>query len=171
MIPYVPVRVVWQFAAGAAALGEAVVGIGWPGPAGQLHAGAGQFLSRGRGGFGFRVDDGAYRDRVRPPRPAGWRLWRSAARSPGAGVPVQGAAVGPGRWCRGGAWHRRPVGAPGTDAGVSGEVWRGMRGGVARMRMRMRMRGWGGVAYRREVLVRTVRWRVSPVGVPSGSWR
>ena len=54
VIPYVPVRVVWQFAAGAAALGEAVVGIGWPGPAGQRRAAArrGRTVPEQRAGAG-----------------------------------------------------------------------------------------------------------------------
>ncbi len=66
-----------------------------------------------------------------------------------------------GRWGRGGARRRTPVGVPGTDASVSGEVWRGSCGGVARMRGGA---GRGCGAYSREVLVRTVWWRVSPVG-------
>lgn len=53
---------------GAAVLGEVVFGIGWPGRAGQLRAGAGWFL--GGGGFGFRVDGAPCRGRVRPVRRA-----------------------------------------------------------------------------------------------------
>ncbi|MCX4816677.1 hypothetical protein OG601_47680 [Streptomyces sp. NBC_01239] len=59
-----PVLAVREFAVGVAALGVVVFGIGRPGRAGQLRAGAGRFL--GGGGFGFRGDGMAYRDGSAP---------------------------------------------------------------------------------------------------------
>ncbi len=65
---YVPVRAVRELAVGASVLGGAVFGTGLPGRAEQLCAGAGRLL--GGGGFGFRVEGTAYRDRVCPVRRA-----------------------------------------------------------------------------------------------------
>uniref|UniRef100_A0AAU3I777 ABC transporter permease n=1 Tax=Streptomyces sp. NBC_01393 TaxID=2903851 RepID=A0AAU3I777_9ACTN len=61
---YVPVGTAQQLGTGIATVSEAVFKIGSTDRAEQLHVEAERLL--GKGGFGFRVNDKAYRDQVRP---------------------------------------------------------------------------------------------------------